>query len=60
MIQMQERNAYGFDRKYQIERNVLIFDLGGSNLSVSLLSLEDRLFQVRAINGNTHFSRKRF
>ena len=52
--------AYGLDKKYKDERNVLIFDLGGGTFDVSLLSLEDGLFEVRATNGNTHLGGEDF
>ena len=51
--------AFGLDNQYT-ERNVLIFDLGSGNLSISLLSLEDGLLEVRAINGNTHLGGEDF
>ena len=52
--------AYGLDKKYQNERNVLIFDLGGGTFDVSLLSLEDGLFEVKATNGHTHLGGEDF
>jgi heat shock 70kDa protein 1/2/6/8 len=36
------------------ERNVMIFDLGGGTFDVSLVSVEDDVFEVKATNGNTH------
>ena len=33
--------GYGFDNKFENEKNILIFDLGGGNLNISLLCLED-------------------
>lgn len=44
--------AYGFD-KTDREMNVLIFDFGGGTHDVSLLTLQDGLFQVRSVAGNT-------
>jgi len=46
--------AYGLDKVSEQEVNVLIFDMGGGTFDVSLLSLEDGLFQVRATGGDTH------
>eukprot|EP00029_Vermamoeba_vermiformis_P014069 TRINITY_DN90_c0_g1_i1.p1 TRINITY_DN90_c0_g1~~TRINITY_DN90_c0_g1_i1.p1 ORF type:complete len:652 (-),score=270.03 TRINITY_DN90_c0_g1_i1:119-2074(-) len=46
--------AYGLDKKSDTERNVLIFDLGGGTLDVSLLTLESGVFEVKATHGNTH------
>ena len=45
--------AYGLDKKNQ-EKTVLIFDLGGGTFDVSLLSIEDGIFEVKATAGNTH------
>lgn len=39
---------------------VLIFDLGGGTFDVSLLQIEDGLFQVKATNGNTHLGGEDF
>jgi L1 cell adhesion molecule like protein len=52
--------AYGLDKKFKSERNVLIFDLGGGTFDVSLLSLEDGLFEVKATNGHTHLGGEDF
>merc|ERR1712023_56694 len=42
--------AYGLDKKDQSsgERNVLIFDLGGGTFDVSLLTIEEGIFEVKA------------
>jgi len=46
--------AYGLDKTASGEVNVLIFDCGGGTHDVTLLSLEDGLFQVKATSGNSH------
>jgi molecular chaperone DnaK (HSP70) len=49
--------AYGLDRKTggdKRERNVLIFDLGGGTFDVSLLTIEEGIFEVKATAGDTH------
>ncbi len=46
--------AYGLDQKTSKEKNVLIFDLGGGTFDVSLLTIEDGVFEVKATGGNTH------
>lgn len=46
--------AYGLDKNVTEERMVLIFDLGGGTFDVSLLQIEDGLFQVKATSGDTH------
>merc|ERR1711957_372098 len=52
--------AYGLDKKDSKERNVLIFDLGGGTFDVSLLSIEDGIFEVKATNGHTHLGGEDF
>ena len=52
--------AYGLDKKTEGMRNVLIFDLGGGTFDVSLLSIEDGIFEVKATNGHTHLGGEDF
>jgi L1 cell adhesion molecule like protein len=52
--------AYGLDKKDSNERNVLIFDLGGGTFDVSLLTIEDGIFEVKATNGHTHLGGEDF
>ena len=51
--------AYGLD-KTDGEQNVLIYDLGGGTFDVSLLTIEDGIFEVRATAGNTHLGGEDF
>lgn len=46
--------AYGLDKSGKGEKNVLIFDLGGGTFDVSLLTIEDGVFEVKATSGDTH------
>jgi heat shock 70kDa protein 1/2/6/8 len=46
--------AYGLDKIKGGEQNVLIFDLGGGTFDVSLLTLDDGIFEVKATAGDTH------
>jgi len=46
--------AYGLDKKGCGEKNVLIFDLGGGTFDVSLLSIDEGVFEVKATAGDTH------
>jgi heat shock 70kDa protein 1/2/6/8 len=46
--------AYGLDKVSGGEQHVLIFDLGGGTFDVSLLSLDDGIFEVKATAGDTH------
>jgi heat shock protein 1/8 len=52
--------AYGLDKKGQGERNVLIFDLGGGTFDVSLLTIDDGIFEVKATAGDTHLGGEDF
>ena len=52
--------AYGLDKKVGSERNVLIFDLGGGTFDVSILSIEDGIFEVKSTAGNTHLGGEDF
>ena len=45
--------AYGLDKKGS-EQNILIFDLGGGTFDVSLLTIEEGIFEVKATAGDTH------
>ena len=51
--------AYGLG-KTRGERNVLIFDLGGRTSDVSLLCVEDGIFHVKAVAGDTHLGGEDF
>ena len=51
--------AYGLDKKSE-EKNVLIFDLGGGTFDVSLLSIDDGIFEVKATAGDTHLGGEDF
>lgn len=46
--------AYGLDSNTKDERNVLIFDMGGGTHDVTLLTIEDGVFEVKATGGNGH------
>jgi len=52
--------AYGLDKKSVGEKNVLIFDLGGGTFDVSLLSIEEGVFEVKATAGDTHLGGEDF
>ncbi len=51
--------AYGLDKKTS-EKTVLIFDLGGGTFDVSLLVIEEGIFEVKATAGNTHLGGEDF
>ena len=54
--------AYGLDKKTKGdgEQNILIFDLGGGTFDVSLLTIDDGIFEVKATAGDTHLGGEDF
>jgi len=52
--------AYGLDKKHGTERNVLIFDLGGGTFDVSVLAIEEGIFEVKSTAGDTHLGGEDF
>ena len=54
--------AYGLDKSGTSsgEKNVLIFDLGGGTFDVSVHSIEDGIFEVKATAGDTHLGGEDF
>ena len=52
--------AYGLDKRTQGERNVLIFDLGGGSFDVALLTIEEGIFEVKAVAGDIHLGGEDF
>ena len=52
--------AYGLDKKKSGEQNILIFDLGGGTFDVSLLTLDEGIFEVKATAGDTHLGGEDF
>ena len=54
--------AYGLDKKAKgdAEQNILIFDLGGGTFDVSILTIDDGIFEVKATAGDTHLGGEDF
>ena len=52
--------AYGLDKKGQGEKNILVFDLGGGTFDVSLLTIDNGVFEVVATSGDTHLGGEDF
>ena len=53
--------AYGLEKtETDTEKNVLIFDLGGGTFDVSILTIEDGIFEVKATAGDTHLGGEDF
>jgi len=51
--------AYGLDKK-DGEKNILVFDLGGGTFDVSILTIDNGVFEVVATNGDTHLGGEDF
>jgi len=51
--------AYGLDKKGG-EENILVFDLGGGTFDVTLLTIDNGVFEVLATNGDTHLGGEDF
>lgn len=51
--------AYGLD-KNEGEKNILVFDLGGGTFDVTLLTIENGVFEVLSTNGDTHLGGEDF
>lgn len=52
--------SYGLGNKAKKEMNVLIFDLGGGTFDVSLLTIDEGIFEVKATAGDTHLGGEDF
>ncbi len=52
--------AYGLDQKSKSDRNILIFDCGGGTFDVSILNIDDSIFEVRSTAGDTHLGGEDF
>eukprot|EP00405_Crypthecodinium_cohnii_P039652 CAMPEP_0206542698 /NCGR_PEP_ID=MMETSP0325_2-20121206/10338_1 /ASSEMBLY_ACC=CAM_ASM_000347 /TAXON_ID=2866 /ORGANISM="Crypthecodinium cohnii, Strain Seligo" /LENGTH=657 /DNA_ID=CAMNT_0054040827 /DNA_START=104 /DNA_END=2074 /DNA_ORIENTATION=- len=50
--------AYGLDK--QAESNILVYDLGGGTFDVSILTIDNGIFEVVATNGDTHLGGEDF
>jgi len=51
--------AYGLDKKHK-DTNIIVYDLGGGTFDVSLLTLDEGVFEVVATNGDTHLGGQDF
>jgi len=51
--------AYGMDKKSG-EKNIIVFDLGGGTFDVSLLTIDNGVFEVVATAGDTHLGGEDF
>jgi len=52
--------AYGLDKKSGKAANILIYDMGGGTFDVSLLTMKDGIFEVKATAGDTHLGGEDF
>lgn len=51
--------AYGLDQKSS-EQSILVFDLGGGTFDVSVLTIDNEVFEVEATSGDTHLGGEDF
>lgn len=51
--------AYGLDKNSE-EITILVFDLGGGTFDVSILSIDDGVFEVISTSGDTHLGGEDF
>mmetsp|Transcript_28988 Transcript_28988/g.81654 ORF Transcript_28988/g.81654 Transcript_28988/m.81654 type:complete len:662 (+) Transcript_28988:239-2224(+) len=52
--------AYGLDKKDSGEKKILVFDLGGGTFDVSILAIDEGVFEVLSTNGDTHLGGEDF
>jgi L1 cell adhesion molecule like protein len=52
--------AYGVDKATDGDKNILVFDLGGGTFDVSILNIDDGVFEVLATGGDTHLGGEDF
>ena len=52
--------AYGHDKKISEMRNILVFDIGGGTFDVSIVTVRENSFEVRATAGDTHLGGEDF
>ncbi|CAJ2669463.1 unnamed protein product [Trifolium pratense] len=54
--------GYGLDKRSDCvgENNIFVFDLGGGTFDVSILTIKDKIFEVKATAGNTHLGGEDF
>ena len=52
--------AYGMDKKISEMKNVLVYDIGGGTFDVSIVTIGEGIFQVRATAGETHLGGEDF
>ena len=52
--------AYGLDKTDKDERQVIVYDLGGGTFDVSILTIDNGVFEVQATAGDTHLGGEDF
>ena len=50
--------AYGLNKEYDEEINILVFDMGGGTLDVTIMEFGDDIFEVKATSGDTQLGGK--
>lgn len=49
-----------YDTMRTDERKVLIYNIGGSSLDVAIIAIQEQMFEVKSMNGNTHLGGENF
>jgi heat shock 70kDa protein 1/2/6/8 len=52
--------AYGLNNKSNKERSIAVYDFGGGTLDVSILNIEEGVFEVKGTSGNNHLGGEDF
>jgi len=52
--------AYGLDKKFKTKSQIIVYDLGGGTFDISLLSINNGIFEVLATAGDTHLGGEDF
>ena len=52
--------AYGMDKKISDEKSMLVYDLGGGTFDVSLITIDNGVFEVVATSGDIHLGGEDF
>ncbi len=59
-MNQHSRHCFGLNQKNKGEMNILIIDLGGGTFDVTLLTIEDGIFEVKPTAGVSHLGGEDF
>ena len=52
--------AYGLDKFQGVKKNVLMFDLGGGTFDITVLNIDNNIFEVKATKGDQNLGGQNF